>query len=106
MGTPEAYLQKAWGDSVDNPTIQDVRNAISETIKMDDEHGAFWVGIADKDETVLETYKDLSVIGIFPGIAEQQIKSRFYNWKEIEDLYNVFLAGDFDAVKATLVANG
>jgi hypothetical protein len=101
----EAYLGTAWGDSVDNPTIQDVRNAILETIKMDDEHGAFWVSNGDEEETVLETHKDLSVIGIFPGPSEQQIKSKVNNWNEVEELYEVFLSEDFDQVKASLIAN-
>lgn len=105
METTAAYLEKAWGDSVDFPTMQDVRNAILETIKMDDEHGAFWVGSGDEEETVLETHKDLSVVGIFPGPSEQQIKSKFYNWTEVEELYKVFLSGDFDQVKAILIAN-
>jgi hypothetical protein len=101
----EAYLGSANGNSVDNPTMQDVRNAILETINMDDEHGAFWVSNGYDEETVLETHKDLSIIGIFPGPSEQQIKSKLQSWNEVEELYEVFLSGDFDQVKASLIAN-
>jgi hypothetical protein len=99
------YLEKAWGDSVENPTIKDVQIAISETIEMDDEHGAFWIGCGDEEETVLETHRDLSVIGIFAGPPEQQIKARFQNWMDIEEIYKVLLSGDFDQVKAILTTN-
>jgi hypothetical protein len=44
---------------------------------MDDEHGVFWVGIGNNEECVLETHKDLIVIGFFEQIIE--IKKRFNN---------------------------
>lgn len=100
-----SYLEKAWGGSVENPTMKDVQIAISETIKMDDEHGVFWVGCGDDEEAVLETSKDLSVIGIFADSPGQQIKARFDNWMDIEELYKVLLSGDFDQVKAILTTN-
>ena len=53
------------GDSVDYVALQDVKKAIVDIQEMDDEHGAFWVSIVDEDETVLETHKDLMVIGAF-----------------------------------------
>jgi hypothetical protein len=99
------YLEKAWGDSVDTPTLKDVKIAISETIKMDDEHGAFWIGCGDDEEAVLETHKDLSVIGIFAGPPEIQIKAKFNNWIDVEKLYGILLSGDFDQVKAILTIN-
>lgn len=37
----ESYLQKAWGDSIENLTIEDVKIAIREPIIMDEEHGSF-----------------------------------------------------------------
>lgn len=57
----ESYLEKAWGDSVDNPKLEDIKTAITETQKMDDEHGAFWVVVFDESdkEVVLEVSKNL-----------------------------------------------
>lgn len=98
----ESYLEKAWGDSVDNVTIDHVRQAILETQKMDDEHGAFWVSLFINEENVLETHKDLEVIGIFETEPEKQYKAKFDNWTEIENLYKIFLSVDFEKVKTIL----
>lgn len=38
------WIEKGWGDSVENATFKDIEIAILETINMDAEHGAFWVG--------------------------------------------------------------
>jgi hypothetical protein len=43
METP-FWVEKTWGDHVENATMDDVRVAIKETLDMDDEHGEFWVG--------------------------------------------------------------
>jgi hypothetical protein len=105
MATTEAYLQRGWGDTIENITMEDVQLAIAEIIETDKEHGAFWVGILDGDEIVLETNKDLTVVGIFPGETEPEIEGQFKSWIEIEDLYQVFLTKNFDKVKAMLAAN-
>jgi hypothetical protein len=42
---------------------------------MDDEHGAFWVGIIEEEETMPETHKDLTVISIFPQTGGQEIRA-------------------------------
>ncbi|GAB4020041.1 hypothetical protein [Spirosoma koreense] len=56
------YLEKAWGDSIEDATIDDVRVAIDEIQQMDEEHGAFWIG-SDDGENTLEVNKDLSFKG-------------------------------------------
>ena len=98
----ESYLQLAAGDSVDAVSLKDVQNAIAAIREMDDEHGAFWVGIIEEDETVLETHKDLTVIGIFPQIGGQEIRAQMPNWTEVELLYTLFLDCNFEAVKSIL----
>ncbi len=101
------YLQKAWGDSIDNVTIEDIKIAISEAQNMDEEHGAFWVGIGNTfcydEENILETHKDLSVLGIFADQPYKEIKAIFKTWTDIENVYRHFLSGDFEKVKAMLI---
>ena len=99
------YLQKAWGDSVDNVTIEDVKVAIAEMQNMNEEHGAFWVGICNDEESILETNKDLSVVGNFADEPDKEIKAIFKTWTDIENAYRYFLSGDFDKVKAILIEN-
>lgn len=98
----ETYLQKAWGDSIENVTIEEIRVAINELPMIDDEHGAFWVGIVSDIEFVLETNKNLTVIGVFSEDLSKQIKVKFNNWNDIEDLYAEFLKYDFERVKSIL----
>ncbi|MBE9600746.1 hypothetical protein [Pedobacter sp. MC2016-24] len=99
----ESYLEKAWGESIDNVRITDVITAITETLNMDDEHGAFWVGVVEHEETVLETDKDLCVVGIFTDGTE--IKAKFANRKQVEGLYQLLLDLEFEQVKEILKAN-
>jgi hypothetical protein len=101
----QTYLQKGWGDTLEDITMEDVRLAIAETMAMNEEHAAFWVGIIDGDEMVLETSKDLTVVGVFPSETEPEIEATFKSWTAIEKLYAIFLAQDFDKVKAMLAAN-
>jgi hypothetical protein len=98
----ENYLQKAWGDSIDNVNIDDIKTAIHETLKMDDEHGAFWISISINDENVLEMNKNLEIIGIFEDESELHYKRKFKNIEEIISLYDAFLAEDFVSVKSSL----
>ena len=98
----ESYLGTAWGESIQPVTLQDVRSAIVTIQKADEEHGGFWVASIEEDETVLETHKDLTVIGVFPKTDDQEIRAQMRNWNEVEQLYNLFLACDFEEVKRIL----
>ncbi|MBN8851734.1 MAG: hypothetical protein BGO55_05485 [Sphingobacteriales bacterium 50-39] len=98
----DSYLQLASGDSAEAVSLRDIQNAIKTIREMDDEHGAFWVGIIEDDEIVLETHKDLTVIGFLPGMDGQEIRARMPNWIEVEQLYTLFLDQKFDAVKSIL----
>ncbi len=102
MDFKETYLQRAWSDSIDGVTIEDVRIAINEVQKMDDEHGAFWVGIVDEDEFILEVSKDLRLIAILDRESEEEIHFKAKDWAEVEGLYNLFLNEKFDELKAKM----
>ena len=92
------FLEKAWGESFEDVEINDVKKAIIEVQRMDDEHCAFWVGW---DEYVLESNKDLSVIAVFED-TETQIKVKAQNWIEIENLYRLLLDGRIAELKDVL----
>ncbi|MES2061060.1 MAG: hypothetical protein V4456_04015 [Bacteroidota bacterium] len=85
------YLQKAWTDSIDDVSINDVRIAIAETQQMDEEHAAFWVG-TEEEEYILETDKNLDMIVVANGEAT---KYRAADWKEVEYLYQLLLDEDY-----------
>ena len=101
----ENYLQRAWSDGVDNIDIREVDKAIQEVQQMDDEHGAFWVGLLKEDEIVLEVSKDLSIVGIFNGDLGGEIKSKAKDWQEVRLMYKHFLDDDLEAVKSVLLKN-
>ena len=98
----ETYLQWASGDSLDAVSLQDIQNAIAAIKELDDEHGAFWVGMIEEEEIVLETHKDLTVIGIFPQSGGEEISRQLRNWSEVEHLYTLFLDCNFEVVKSIL----
>ena len=101
----EIYLQTLWGDSTDNATLEDVQKAILKLQKMDDEHAAFWVGIENEGESILEIHKDLTIIAVFENDPKNEITKQGSDWKEIENLYRLFLNDELDKVKTLLQEN-
>lgn len=97
------YLQKAWSDPISNVSIQEVRTAILETQQMDDEHCAFWVGVGDEEECILEVSKDLKVIAVFDQDNANAINKQAGDWREIERLYELLLASNLEALRNTMV---
>jgi hypothetical protein len=98
METP-FWIEKAWGEHVDNATMNDVRVAIKETTKKDDEHGAFWVG-HNKNENVLEVHKDLEIFYVFNDNLDNQLKTKLTSWQEAEYLFGQFLHDNYAQIKS------
>ncbi|MFN5984559.1 MAG: hypothetical protein ACK479_13915 [Fluviicola sp.] len=68
---------------------------------MDDEHGAFWVGIfGEKDEEViLEVHKNLKTILILDPDNYVEISKIAESWEEIIENYENLLIGDIERIK-------
>ena len=98
----ETYLQTAWGDQWDNVDMDIVRKAIKGTREMDDEHGAFWVGLVKDEENVLEVHKDLGLFGVFEAEPGVQFKGRAKDWDEVEALFQVLLSDKMEILKSRL----
>ncbi|MEO6684585.1 MAG: hypothetical protein ABIN24_01415 [Dyadobacter sp.] len=106
MSIPETYLQTSWGESIDDVTMEDIEEIIAETIESEEEPASFWVGIfKGNSEIILEAHKDLTVVGTLEDDENEEIKAQFKTWAEIEDLYKLFLAKDFDQVASILKKN-
>lgn len=97
MTTPFS-IEKAWGDSVENVTMDDIKTAIKETIDMDDEHGAFWIK-HDDFENVLEVHKDLKLFYIYGDNPSDQLYVKLSSWDEIKKLYKYFLENNFEKIE-------
>ena len=98
--TTEFWIEKAWGDSVDNATMEDIKVAIRETTEMDDEHGAFWVGSNDSDNHyVMETHKNLMLFFNSNDNPQNQITVRLNFWTEVESLYRLFLDKNYEQIE-------
>lgn len=80
--------------------MSDVKEAIQAVQNMDDEHGAFWVGIVNGEETVLEVSKDLRLVAVFDGDEFNALEKKATSWEEVEKLYALFLNGDMDALRS------
>jgi hypothetical protein len=98
----ETYLQTAWGDQWDNVDMDIVRTAIKGTKEMDDEHGAFWVGLVKNEENVLEVHKDLTLFGVFEDEPGVQYKGRAKDWNEVEALFQALLSEKIMILKSRL----
>jgi hypothetical protein len=98
----ESYIQYLAGYSKDAVNMQDVKTALKDLQAMDEEHGAFWVSVIKAEENVLETHKDLKVIGIFEDETNKQYIKQCGDLQEIEDFYSLFLNEDFVELKRRL----
>ena len=96
--TTEFWIQKGWGESVDNATIEDTNVAIEEIIKIGKEYGTFWVGHNDK-EYVLEIHKDLDLFLIYGENQDEKIQTKFVNWDECRHFLEMYFSKDFLGLK-------
>lgn len=106
MNVVESYLEKGWGDSLDNPKVEDLKTAIEETKKMDDEHGAFWVAVFgdDDNEIVLEVSKNLQLTLILDpeNLNPETFNEKSANaesWEEIINIFKLLLTGDVNQIQ-------
>lgn len=98
------WIEKGWGDQVDNVTIDDIKIAIQETINMDDEHGAFWSGSYD-NEYVMEIHKDLNLFFVMGDNPNDQMTKKLSSWIEVERLYQLFINSNYEQIKIELTEN-
>lgn len=96
--TTEFWIEKAWGDSVENATIADIKVAIQEILKMDDEHGGFWVG-NNENEFVMEIHKDLKLFFVANDKPDEQITAKLNSWAEAEKFYQLFLDNRYEQIE-------
>ena len=92
----ENYLQRAWSDSEDNVTLDDIILAIDELKEMDDENDAIWVSVISDDENIIEVRKNLSLIIDFED--DDLIESKANSWDEVIELYKLLLNKEFDQI--------
>ncbi|SFM62257.1 hypothetical protein SAMN05421738_101154 [Algoriella xinjiangensis] len=92
----ENYLQRAWSDSEDNVTLDDIILAIDELKEMDDENDAIWVSVIGDDENIIEVRKNLSLIIDFED--DDLIESKANSWDEVIELYKLLLNKEFDQI--------
>ncbi|MEG0188817.1 MAG: hypothetical protein RR668_09160, partial [Algoriella sp.] len=90
------YLQRAWSDSEDNITLDDIILAIDELKEMDDENDAIWVSVIGDDENIVEVRKNLTLIIDFED--DELIESKANSWDEVIELYKLLLEKDFDQI--------
>ena len=92
----ENCLQRAWSDSEDNVTLDDIILAIDELKEMDDENDAIWVSVIGDDENIVEVRKNLTLIIDFED--DELVESKANSWDEVIELYKLLLEKDFDQI--------
>jgi len=96
--TTSIWIEKGWGDSVQNATFDDIITAIEETTQMDEEHGAFSVGHMET-EFVLEVHKNLDLFFVYGDNQEEQLQTRLDNWDDAQHFFKLYFDNDFDRLK-------
>ncbi len=100
-----SYIQYAAGFDKDNVTSSDIDKALIDLTNMDDEHGAFWVGVygADTDEFVLEFHKSLTLFGNFGEVESYKIN--LDKKESAKEYFNLLMNGEIDKLKEKLKKN-
>ncbi len=97
-----AYIQYAAGESKDDIFRMEILRGLKYLREIDQEHGAFWVGIYNKDENVLEVNRSLLVTGAFEDDPENDIRYRAKSPEEVYELFDLLLDMKFDQLKQRL----
>src|SRR5687768_177648 len=93
------YLGKP-SDSIEDPTVGDIREATRYIQTADKEHAAFWFG-TDEEELVLEVHGDLTGFLILDG-GNTTRKFVFSNWEQVEEMFIDLVEGRFEKVKSVI----
>lgn len=88
------WIEKGWGDSVENATFKDIEIAIEETINMDEEHGAFWAGNME-NKNVLEVHKGLKIFFISEEYPNEQKVQQLNSWNDVKRLFRLLFNEDY-----------
>lgn len=89
-------LNKAWAETIENPTATDVQTAFAEMQRQEEEQGAFWLE-TDREEIVLEVQKDLRLTLIICG--EICRTSTCISRQQAEELFRLLLNGEDEKVR-------
>ena len=97
-----AYLAKP-SDSIENPTREDIKKAITEIKNNSEEHAAFWYG-SDEEEIVVEVHGNLNGFLILDAGAKD-FKFQFKDWGQVEETFNELIERKWDLVKSKLITS-
>ena len=94
----DSYIQYLAGYDKENVTAEDIDKAIKDIQEMDDEHGAFWISILEKndEEYVIEVNKRLKVSVMYGEKIDIQYKSQ--GWDEIKHILKLHIDRKFDEI--------
>ena len=99
--TTNIWIEKGWGESVENATFDDIIIVIEETIRTDEEHGAFWVGHME-NEFVLEVHKNLDLIFVYGENQDEQIQTKLDNWEDVKHFFKLYFDNEFEKLKTEI----
>jgi len=92
------WIEKNWGQSVDNATLQDARIAIAQILSRPGEQALFWLGHTDQ-EYVLEIQNTLEVVFTYGENQDKKIKAKLFTWEQCQHLVEMYFAQDFLSLK-------
>jgi hypothetical protein len=99
--TTKIWIEKVWGDIVEDATFDDIKVAVEEIIQMDEEHGAFWVGHME-NEFVIEIHKNLDLFLIYGENQNDQIQTKLDNWEDVKHFFKLYFDNEFEKLKTEI----
>lgn len=100
-----SYIEYVAGYDKENITLSDLEKALTDLPQMDDEHGAFSIGVhgSNTDEFILELHKGLTLFWNFG--EEENYKIKLNNLDSAKIYFILLLEGRIDELKKELKNN-
>lgn len=95
------WIEKNWGQSVDNASLEDALIAIEQILSRSGEHACFWLGHTDQ-EYVLEIQNTLELVFTYGENQDKKIKAKLFTWEQCLHLIKMYFAHDFLAIKSEI----
>lgn len=88
------WIEKNWGESVDNAGSLETAAAFEQLNNADGPEAVFWIGCHDL-QYVLKIPKNRELVLIYGENQDLEIKKTMADWTECISLAELFITGDF-----------
>ncbi|MEH0153079.1 hypothetical protein V6R21_02975 [Limibacter armeniacum] len=102
MKVEDSYIEYANGFSKDVITMKDIQKAIIDIADMEENYGAFWVGVIVEgldNEITMEAHQDHMVIVQFAEGKANEFTKQLDSAQEVEQYFTLLMSGNIEELK-------